>query len=105
MAPVVSVHIADVGAGHALRLLARRPKAGSIPGLRHAEIGSAAPLGPAVLPKPAFGRVGFIGFWDDEDAVERFVGEHPLGARLNGGWQARLETPPRLGAWPGPLDC
>src|SRR3954451_10114146 len=98
MAPVVSVHIADVGARHAIGLLARRPKARSIPGLRHAEIGAAAPLGPSLLPTPTLGRVGFIGFWDDEDAVERFVGRAPAGgpAQWRGGGAARATSPVRV---------
>jgi hypothetical protein len=104
VAPVVSVHIADVGVRSALRLLAARPRPGAIPGLRHADVGTAAPLSASILPSPTFGRVGFIGFWDDDAAVDRFVREDPLARRLRRGWHARLEPLRRFGAWPGLPD-
>lgn len=105
MAPVVSVHIADIGAGPGLRLLARRrPRPGSVAGLRHADLGAAAPLSGSLLPAPTFGRVAFIGFWDDDAAVDRFVRGHPLGGTLSDGWQARLEPLRRFGSWPGLPD-
>jgi len=101
MASVVSVHIADVGVGPALGLLLRRIRPGSIAGLRHADVGTAAPLSGSTLPRPTFGRIGFIGFWDDEAAIDRFVRDHPVGRRLSGGWHARLEPLRRFGTWPG----
>src|SRR5688500_8773115 len=104
MAPVVSVHIADVGVGTALRVLARRPRPGSIDGLRQAEVGTAAPLSGSRRQPPQLGRVALIGFWDDDDAVEAFVRDHPLAERLRGGWHARLEPLRRHGSWPGLPD-
>ncbi|MEJ7584881.1 MAG: hypothetical protein WKF43_12560, partial [Acidimicrobiales bacterium] len=104
MVGVVSIHLADVGLRSGLGLLRTRFRPGSIDGLRHADVGTAAPLGPSVLPKPTFGRVGFIGFWDDERALDHFVRDHPLAQRLRGGWQARMEPLRRSGSWPG-LDA
>ena len=92
------MHIADVGLPAALRLLARRVKAD---GLRHGDIGIAAPLGRSVIPRPSVGRVGFVGFWDSDDAVDAFVSAHPVAARLAGGWHARLEPLRCFGSWPG----
>lgn len=104
MAPVVSVHIADVGVGHGLGLLLKRVRPGSINGLRHAEVGAAASLSGSVLPAPSLGRIGFIGFWDDDEAVDHFTRHHPLADRLSGGWHARLQPLRRFGSWPGLAD-
>lgn len=101
VAPVVSVHLADVGIGSALGLLRRVPAPGSIGGLRHAEIGAAVPLSASALPRPALRRVGLFGFWDDDEAVERFTAEHPVGQKLRDGWQARLTPLRAFGSWPG----
>jgi hypothetical protein len=102
---IASVHIADVGVGSALRLARRAPKPGSIPGLRHANVALAAPLGGSMAPKPQLGRIGLIAFWDDDAAVERFLAGHPLAAKLAGGWHSRLEPLRAFGTWPGlPTD-
>ena len=101
MAAVVSVHVADVGVPAALRLLAKGVKAD---GLRHGDVGIAAPLGRSVLPRPTVGRVGFIGLWDSDDAVDAFVASHAVAERLAGGWHARLEPLRCFGSWPG-LDA
>lgn len=98
---IASVHVADVGVGSALRLVSRAPKPASIAGLRHANVGLAAPLGGSVMPKPQLGRVGLVAFWDDDAAVDRFLNDHPLAARLAGGWHARLEPLRAFGTWPG----
>jgi hypothetical protein len=102
--PVVSVHIADLRLGDALRVLRRAPRPGSIAGLRHADVGSAAPLGPSVLPRPSFRRAALLAFWDDAPAAERFAAEHELAARFRGGWHARLRPLRAFGAWPGLPD-
>jgi hypothetical protein len=98
---IASVHVADVGVRSALGLLRKAPAPGSIPGLRHANVALAAPLGGSLTPKPQAGRVGLITFWDDDAAVERFVADHPLAARLAGGWHTRLEPLRAFGTWPG----
>jgi len=100
-----SVHVADVGVRSALALTRTPPAPGSIPGLRNAEVGQAAPLRSALLPKPQFGRAVFIGFWEDDDSIDRFVDGHPLAARFASGWQVRLEPLRAFGTWPGlPAD-
>src|SRR5262249_34955173 len=50
-----SVHLADVGVGAALASARKPPAAGSIAGLRNAEVGLAAPLRPSLLPRPQLG--------------------------------------------------
>ena len=100
-----SVHVADVGVRSALALSRKPPAPGSIPGLRNAEVGQAAPLRASLLPKPQLGRAVLIGFWEDDDAIDRFVDGHPLAAHFASGWQVRLEPLRAFGTWPGlPAD-
>ena len=96
-----SVHLADVGVGAALASARKPPAAGSIAGLRNAEVGLAAPLRPSLLPRPQLGRVALIAFWEDDDAIDRFVAEHPLAARFASGWSVHLEPLRAFGTWPG----
>jgi len=98
MAAIASVHIADVGARHALALVRRAPKAD---GLIHGDVGLAAPLGASVVPRPQLGRVGLVAFWEDEEAAHRFIAEHPVAERFAGGWRATLEPLRAHGSWPG----
>jgi hypothetical protein len=100
-----SVHVADVGVRSALTLTRKPPAPGSIAGLRNAEVGIAAPLSASMIPKPQFGRAALIGFWDDDDAIDRFVADHPLAARFASGWHVRLDPLRAFGSWPGlPAD-
>ena len=92
---LASVHLADLGIASALSL--RRPKAD---GLLNANIGLAVPLASSPL-RVVGGRVGLIAFWEGEDALDRFLGSHPVAAKLAGGWRARLEPLRRWGLWPG----
>jgi hypothetical protein len=86
-------------------LTSQPPPPGSIAGLRNAEVGIAAPLGPSLMPKPQFGRAAFIGFWEDDDAIERFIAEHPLASHFAGGFHVRLDPLRAFGSWPGlPAD-
>lgn len=100
MAPTISVHVADVGPARSLRFLARPPTARKIPGLRHADLGLAAPLSRSVLPRPDGGRVGLVAFWDDAEALDAFRAEHHAGAALADGWFAELEPVRVHGQWP-----
>jgi hypothetical protein len=101
MSAVASVHLADVGAGRALRLLGKAPKPGDVPGLRHADIAVTGPLSAKRRRPPTLGRTGLVAFWDDDDALERFLADHPVAAALAGGWHARLEPLRSFGTWPG----
>ena len=102
---IASVHIADVGTRAALRFVAKTPTPASVPGLRHANVALAAPLSGALLPAPKLGRVGLVALWDDDDALDRFLDEHPVARALSSGWQLRLEPLRAYGTWPGlPAD-
>src|SRR5260370_4431228 len=74
---IASVHVADVGARSALGALRTTPRPASTPGLRHATIALAAPLGGSVRPAPDLGRVGWGAFWDHDDAPDPFQADHP----------------------------
>lgn len=102
---IATIHIADVGVRRALTVLARPPRDGSIPGLRHADVGICAPFGTGAARPPQFGRVALFGFWDGDDAIDEFLASHRLAAMLSGGWRVRLEPLRGFGSWPGvPYD-
>ena len=101
---ITSVHLADVSATTALSLLRRTPRPGAIPGLRSARIGLATAMRTSMLPRPTFGRVGLVAFWDDESALDAFESHNPTGAALAGGWRTRLSPLRAYGTWPG-LDA
>jgi hypothetical protein len=98
---IASVHVADVGARTGIALLRQAPRPASTNGLRHADIGFAAPLSSKVRPAPDPGRVGLIAFWDDNAALDRFLADDPTAARLADGWHVRLEPLRATGTWPG----
>lgn len=97
---IVSVHLADVGAGKVPATLRGRPDPSRVPGLRYAETTVTAPLGAGLLPAPSFGRAGLIASWEDDASLDAFEAEHPLAQRFAGGWRARLQPLDVFGAWP-----
>ena len=101
---IATVHIADVGVAQAVRTVLRPPSPKRTPGLRHADVGLAAPLSGGGRPSPNLGRVVLIGFWDDDAAVDRFEADDPVAARLAGGWHVRAMPVRRFGTWPGLPD-
>lgn len=102
---LASVHVADVGARHALGFMAKTPKPSEVRGLRHANVGLAAPLSGSLLPPLELGRVGLVAFWDDETALDAFLATHRRAAALSEGWSSRLEPLRAFGSWPGlPAD-
>ncbi len=97
---IVSVHLADVGRLQAQRLLLKGLSARRVPGMRYGEVVFAAQLGHR-LPRPKPGRVGLIAAWEDDLALDRFLGGHRLAEQLAGGWHARLEPIHCFGSWAG----
>jgi hypothetical protein len=98
---IASVHLADVGARSALSVLRKPPRPASTAGLRHATAALAAPLSGSFRPSPDLGRIGLVAFWDDDDALDRFLADHPTAATLARGWHVRLEPLRASGTWPG----
>lgn len=101
---IASVHIADVGFGTALGILRKAPSPDAVKGLRHADVALAAPFGGSPIPSPQLGRVALIAMWDGDDALDRFLGDHPLARKLEEGWRVRLEPLRVHGGWPGLPD-
>jgi hypothetical protein len=101
---LASVHIADIKRGEALKLIAKGPKGIASPGLRHANLGLAAPLGGGLRPKPDIGRVALVAMWDDDQAIDHFLADAPIARALAGGWHARLQPLRAHGSWPGLAD-
>ena len=97
---IVSVHIVDIGLSRMPAALRRRPRPGSVAGLRYAETTITARQGGSGLPLYP-GRFGLIAAWDDDGALDDFAaGDHPLASLLVAGWQVRLEPLRVSGAWP-----
>jgi hypothetical protein len=102
-AMVATVHLADLGPAGAARAGMRRPALDGVAGLRWADTALLAPL--AFKGLPPVRRGGLFAFWDDEESVDRFVEDHPVGERFAGGFHARLRPLRAHGSWPGlPLD-
>jgi heme-degrading monooxygenase HmoA len=100
---IASFHLAEVGRLAGLRLLRRATPCDRAPGLRYGVLTAASPLGANGLPRPDPARVALIAAWDDDDAVNRFLADHPLAQALCGGWHTRLQPTHIFGAFP-PLD-
>jgi hypothetical protein len=101
---IASVHVADVGVPAALKIARKAPPAGSIAGLRNANVALAAPLGGSIMPSPQLGRAALVAFWEDDDSLDRFLADHQLAAKFASGWRVRLEPLRTHGSWPGLPD-
>ncbi|MFI4990238.1 MAG: spheroidene monooxygenase [Solirubrobacterales bacterium] len=44
--------------------------------------------------------MALIAAWDDDDAIDRFLADHPLAQALCGGWRTRLRPTHIFGAFP-----
>ncbi|MGI9611819.1 MAG: spheroidene monooxygenase [Acidimicrobiales bacterium] len=78
------------------------------PGLLDLRIGQTARLRDSLVPDIAFGRLGIISFWDDDDSLDEFLtnGDRTgrgdrLAESLREGWMTRLRPLRVHGAWPG----
>lgn len=88
-----SFHLAEIPRLVTVRALVRPPSASTVPGLDHAECLALMRLGaPALSPdRMQVRRMAVFAQWRDENALERYLSEDPLGRRLAGGWHVRLE--------------
>lgn len=103
---VHTFHLAALPAAAGARALLRPPTPATVPGLDHAECLSLMRLGaPVVSPdRLQLRRLAVFAQWRDEDAVEGFLAQDPLGRHLARGWHVRLEFLRRwstLAALPG----
>ena len=88
---IASVHLADLSVRRALAVLRRAPDPSSTPGLRYSKVALAAPLRSSLLPSPDIRRPALVAFWDDDDALSRFLAEDRAATPFAQGWQVRLE--------------
>lgn len=94
-----SAHVADTNPFGALRR--RTPKEGDGSGLKSARVGICAPFTKGALPRPQLGREAMVACWQDEDALDRFLVEHPTGNAFAKGWHVRMELVRAVGVFPG----
>jgi hypothetical protein len=88
MSPIVSVHVATVPLHGVPGILRARVRA---PGAIYAATTIGADLSASILPAPAPGRVGLVAVWEDDAALDAFLVQDPLAARLADGWHVRLQ--------------
>jgi hypothetical protein len=94
-----SFHLATATLSATLGALLRPPRAGSTPGLRHAECMTLMTLGSPIL-SPARMRLRHLAVfaaWEDERALDTFLMDTELGRTLAPGWHVRLEFLRRWG--------
>ena len=111
---VHTFHLAEVPASVGARALMRPPSSATASGLDHAESLALMRLGAATLSpdRMQLRRLAVFAQWREEAAVERFLGESPLGRHLAEGWHVRMQflrrwstlaalpgLPVRAGAW------
>ena len=100
---IATVQVADLGVVDTFRALTHTPKPSDVPGLRSARAALFAPL--ALAGPPPVRRAGLIAFWDDDEAVDRFIDTDPISQRFSEGLRARLRPLRAYGSWPGlPTD-
>jgi hypothetical protein len=98
---IASVHLADLSVRRALAVLRRAPDPASTPGLRYSKVALAAPLRSSLLPSPDIRRPALVAFWDDDDALSRFLTEDRAATPFAQGWRVRLAPLRAFGSWPG----
>ncbi len=91
---IVSVHITEGGVRRSLRLLRKGRRPLEAPGLRYSEAAGLVPLGGKAPPLPPRGTI-LISSWDDDDALDRYLGENPID-----GYHVRMKPTRIIGAWP-----
>jgi len=99
-------HLAELPPSVTARAVVRPPSAATSPGLDHAECLALMRLGAPTLStdRLQLRRLAVFAQWQDEEAVDRFLVQDPLGRRLARGWHVRLEFLRRwstLAALPG----
>lgn len=95
-----SFHLADVSAVDGARAMLLPP---SGHGLRQVEVMARMRLGAPVVSfdRLQVRRLAVFARWDDEAALESFLGSHWLGRRLGRGWHLRLQFVRRWGGVSG----
>jgi len=96
---VFSFHLASTGMITTLGSLARPPSSKTVPGLVHAECLIPMTLGrPVALPtryRPH--QIAVFACWENESAIDDFLGTTALGVELAKGWHVRMDFLRRWG--------
>jgi hypothetical protein len=96
---VFTFHFAKTTLGTTARALFCPPTKADVPGLEHAECLTAMTLGaPIVSPARAqFGRLTMFAAWENEGAIDEFLGSTRLGRAFAAGWHVRMTFVRRWG--------
>lgn len=94
-----SFHLAQLPPRSTSGALLRPPRAGAVPGLKHAETLAMMRLGsPTIsLERMQLRRLAVFAAWEDEAALDGFLAEDPRGQQLATGWHVRLQFLRRYG--------
>lgn len=89
---IFSYHIVRTSFVSALKAIMFPPQAAKIPGLIHAEYMSAMTLGAAIFSPSRILLRQLIVFaqWENEESLNDFLTNQPIGRILNNGWHTRL---------------
>ncbi|HEX5308889.1 MAG TPA: hypothetical protein VFW38_07390 [Solirubrobacteraceae bacterium] len=96
---IASVHICAPGAASALRAFRGAPDPKAIDGLAYAETLVTAPVGASLLPKLSLSEVGLLASWQDDEHLDRFLGDRALAGPFAEGWHVRMRPVRVVGAW------
>lgn len=96
---IFSFHLAKATIATTATALLRPPTTSRLPGLRRVECMTVMALGsPIVSPaRMQLRNLAVFARWDDEQAIDRFLVDHPLGRTLATGWHVRMEFLRRWG--------
>ncbi|MFN6944273.1 MAG: hypothetical protein ACK4ND_04960 [Cytophagaceae bacterium] len=89
---VFTFHLAKTTVKFALKAFWNPPKPENVPGLIHAECMTAMTLGSPILSssRMLFRQVAVFAQWEDEKAIDNFLGNDDFGKTLAKGWHTRL---------------
>ena len=96
---IFSFHLAKTTIATTATALLRPLTTSRLPGLRRVECMTVMALGsPIVSPaRMQLRNLAVFARWDDEQAIDRFLVDHPLGRTLATGWHVRMEFLRRWG--------
>jgi hypothetical protein len=95
---IASVHLCDSSPWR--NLIRSTAKPATVPGLRWSHKALCGQLSAGARPQVQPGRGGMVAWWDDDDALDRFLADDPKAAPLRGGWSVRLQPTRTRATWP-----
>lgn len=95
---ILSIHLSEVRPLRVPLLIRRRPRPADSPGLRWADLLTPAPLGKGA-PRPNFGHAALVAAWDNDAALDYFLGNGAFASELAEGWSIRMQPLRAYGSW------